>query len=197
MPFFVNARINQAEILSKNKNCDPALSIIDKLLNQHSFLDSYIRMEYVEITKTCQEFYPEKTSEYIKKDFELIKEAVKIQPTYTRYWIALGNFASTLNLFEEANNYFNKALELAPNHNEIFADRLNTDIALKNYNNLILDYKYLIEKDPNNFQHHASLAFAYKNIGDYENAKKEALKVLELSPESKQNTEEFLKTLPF
>jgi len=197
VPFFTNAEINKAEILANQKNCNEALTKMDNALKTQSFLDSYARMEYVEITKTCQKFYPEKTSEYIKKDFELMKEAVKIQPSYTRYWIALGNFASTLNLFEEANNYFNKALELAPKHNEIFADRLNTDIALKNYNNLILDYKYLIEKDPNNFQHHASLAFAYKNIGDYENAKKEALKVLELSPESKQNTEEFLKTLPF
>ncbi|MDD2731859.1 MAG: O-antigen ligase family protein [Candidatus Pacebacteria bacterium] len=57
-------------------------------------------------------------------------------------------------------------------------------------------YKTLIEYDYNNFQNHASLAFIYMRLEDYENARKEAYIVLELSPESKPNVDAFLKSLP-
>lgn len=196
LPFYINTQINIANALSKNKQCQDALNLMDRTLKYKSFLNSYIRMKYVEITKTCQEFYPEKTTDYIKKDYELLKEAVKIQPLYTRYWISLGQFASNLKDYNKANEYFNKALELAPKHKEILEYKLETSIALQNYQELIIIYQYLIEKDPNNFQYHASLAYVYKITGNFELAKKEALIVIELSPESKKVTEEFLKSLP-
>jgi O-antigen ligase len=208
IPFFTNVQINKANILAKNKYCGQALNMMDNALKSKSFLDSYARTEYVQITKTCQTFFPEKSTDYITKDYQLLQEAVKTQPLYTRYWVSLGKFASILadkeqgeenknNLYKQANYYFDQALQLAPGHKEILNDRLNTDIALENYENLILDYKYLIEQDPNNFQHHASLAYAYKITGDYANAKKEAQEVLRLSPESKPNVDAFLRTLPY
>jgi len=65
-----------------------------------------------------------------------------------------------------------------------------------NYSKLIDIYKKLINLNPNNLQYHATLAFNYREIGDFQKAREEALKVLELSPESKDQVEEFLKTLP-
>jgi len=66
---------------------------------------------------------------------------------------------------------------------------------VKDYPELILIFQQLVSIEPNNPQYHASLAVAYKEIGDFEKAKKEALKVLELQPEAKVEVEEFLKTL--
>lgn len=47
-----------------------------------------------------------------------------------------------------------------------------------------------------NFQYHASLAYIYKVLKKYDEAKKEALIVEKLSPASKKAVEKFLKTLP-
>ncbi len=51
-------------------------------------------------------------------------------------------------------------------------------------------------KRPENFQFHASLAYVYKILGEYEKARKEAEIVLKLSPSSKKAVENFLKSLP-
>lgn len=65
------------------------------------------------------------------------------------------------------------------------------------YQDILVRYQQLIKMKPDNFQYHASLAFVYKTVGDYKNARIEAQKVIELSPESKANVEAFLKTLPY
>ena len=277
VPFLINGQINKASDLAKQKKCDQALSIMDNALIKHSFLDSYARMEYVEFTKECLKSYPEKNIDYIKKDLELIKEAVKIQPLYTRYWIFLGSGTTTLakqetnletkkNLLVLANNYFNKALQLAPKHQEILIGQakmalvaedyegtknysekcvaLNSDLGdcyfylallniylkdekstqknleaafsrrydinskesldqladaygyISDYKNLVPIFSKLITINPNVAQYHSSLAFFYRELGQYADAKQEALKVLQLSPESKPNVDAFLKTLP-
>lgn len=67
---------------------------------------------------------------------------------------------------------------------------------IKYYEALVGFYQKLIKLDYNNFQYHASLAYAYKMVGEYDKAREEAMIVMELSPESRQNVEEFLKTLP-
>jgi len=56
--------------------------------------------------------------------------------------------------------------------------------------------KLIVHIDSENFQYHASLAYVYKELGEYDKAREEAMIVLELSPESKQAIEEFLRTLP-
>ena len=277
MPLWINAKINKANSLADQKKCDQALAIMDGLFPQHSFLDSYARLEYVEFTKTCTNFYPENNLAYIKKDLQLIKEAVKIQPFYTRYWIFLGNSTTFLagqdgstdtknNLIKQAKFYFNKASELSPKRQEILVGQakiaivagdyksaedyskkciaLNPDLgdcyfylAISNiytknmaeadrnikiadskiyntdhqtrltelvnayeyildYQNLAATFEKLIELNPNIAQYHSSLAFVYFKLGKFEEARQEAMIVLKLSPESKQNVDDFLKTLP-
>ncbi len=278
MPFVINAEINKASNLAKQKYCGQALASMDKTLLKHSFLDSYSKMEYVEFTKTCADFFPENTLTYLKTDFELIKEAVKIQPLYTRYWILLGSSANTMamqekdtaaksDLLKQASNYLTNASRLAPKHKEVIIEQAKTEMLLGNYEEMtnyyekcialdpsqgdcywrraisgiylndvnsaqkdikvafekgysinskvslgelsdaygsILDYKNLvsvyvklIEIEPNNAQYHSSLAFFYKELKQYADARKEALKVLQLSPESKPNVDAFLQTLPY
>jgi O-antigen ligase/Tfp pilus assembly protein PilF len=65
-----------------------------------------------------------------------------------------------------------------------------------NYSKIVEIYKIAILKQPNNAQMHASLATAYAKIGDYENAKKEALKSAEIDPDFKLDAEKFINSLP-
>ena len=74
---------------------------------------------------------------------------------------------------------------------------LNAYITAKNYNGVIAIYQKLIELGPDVAQYHSSLAFVYKEIGDYRRARQEALKFLDLMPESKDEVDAFLKTLPY
>ncbi len=64
------------------------------------------------------------------------------------------------------------------------------------YKQILPVYQKLAKLDPDNFQYHASLAYTYKNLGLYAQARDEALKVIKLSPASRQNVEEFLRGLP-
>lgn len=277
VPLATNEKINRAEALSQQKKCSEALGLMDKALQRRSFLDSYARMQYVQIIKICNEFYPENGIAYRQKGIELIKEAVKIQPKYTRYWMFLGEASTFLakqeqdsetksSLLKEAEEYLNKALALAPKHQEIFVDLAKMEIVAQNfekakeysqkcaqlnqtigdcyfylglaeiylndlqaaqqsilaaaaklyntesmeslgeladayadiqdYKNLVIVFEKIVALEPGNAQYHSTLAFLYSKTKDYKKARDEALKVLELSPESKENVEQFLKTLP-
>lgn len=276
-PFLINVNLNKAEILVAQKNCNQALNLLENNLNNKSFLNAYIRINYANLAKTCSTLYPENNLTYLKKGQELIKQAIKIQPLYTRYYIYLGSVnnvlavtekdASTKQVFiDQANFYLQKALSLAPKHQEIFIEQakvaitassfeqaknysqacilLNPNYAncywqlalseiylkdvfsaqkniqlakdkgyriglkenlgqladaynsIPDYQNLALVYEQLIlNVDPNNAQYHSSLAFFYKQLGEYKKARQEALKVLQLSPESKPAVDDFLKNL--
>jgi len=278
VPLKINGQINAADTLANNKKCDEAFLSMDETLKSHSFLDSYVRMEYVEFTIICNKYYPENNLIYAKRGLELLKEAVKIQPFYTRYWISMGTYANSLasnekdtntkkTLIKEGEYYLDKAAQLSPRHQEIFIERTKLEITggnyesaknysekcmalnynqgscyfyravseifLKDYSSATKDIKTATEKgsdvyseenlkqlanayasipdyknladvfeklinvNPNFAQYHSSLAFFYKQLGQYDRARTEALKVLQLSPQSKTNVDEFLKTLPY
>ena len=65
----------------------------------------------------------------------------------------------------------------------------------ENYKAMVEIYQELININPKEVQYHATLAFIYAELGEYEKAKEEALIVLELQPEAKANVEEFLRSL--
>jgi len=64
------------------------------------------------------------------------------------------------------------------------------------YQELVVVYQKLIALKPEEPQYHASLAFTYRELGKFKEARSEAMKVLELQPEAKDMVQEFLKTLP-
>jgi len=277
VPFEINAQINKANSLANQKMCDQAFSIMDKILPEHSILDSYAIIEYGNFEKTCSVFYPENNLAYTKKIGGLLLNAVKIQPLYTRYWLYLGTLTTTLAeqetdsksenaILSEADGYLDKALQLAPKHQEIFIAKAKIQIDEANYKNaenisekcialnsnigdcywylglaeIYLDdytdanknmqlagekgvnvnsetslddlanaygsfpdyknlepvFEKLIAINPNNPQYHSTLALIYAKLGEYDKARQEAATVLQLSPQSKPNVDEFLKTLP-
>jgi putative inorganic carbon (HCO3(-)) transporter len=278
VPFFINEKINRASNLVNQEKCDQALSLMDDTLNQHSLLDGHVRLKYVEFMKTCTSYQSNKNLEYTKKGIELLTEAAKIQPLYARTWLYLGSFQTVILANETDQNkkaeelktaymYFNKAGELAPNHQDIFIERAKTDMIVKDYismdkeaddcirfnpnigdcyfekaltqiylgkpeasdgyikiakeknlianptsllNNLVLAfsttkdyirlakvYEELSSENPNFPDYHSSLAFTYKNIGEYEKAREQALIFLKLVPDAKDEVDAFLKTLPY
>lgn len=79
------------------------------------------------------------------------------------------------------------------------------DLALKTKDKKIKEASYLkladcyqkliLYVDYNNYQYHASLAYAYKELGETKKAKEEALVVIKLAPELKSQVEEFIKNL--
>ena len=160
VPLQINAQINQANDLANQKQCDQAFNLMDNALQQHSFLDSYGIMEYVDIAKTCSGYYPENTLKYTQKSVDLLSEAIKIQPLYTRYWLYLGTLTTTLannenavakknDLIKQADGYFSKALQLAPKHQEIFIGKSQLDIVAGDYKNAQNDSEECIKLNSN------------------------------------------------
>ncbi len=144
VPLSLNAEINTAQALVNQGNCGQGIAVLEKALVQHSFLDSYARLQYVEMAKTCAEFYPQNTLFYKQRGLELIKQAVVIQPTYTRYWIFMGNAANELanqeqnsskknELIKQAYQYLDQALTLAPGHQEILAQYIQIAMTAKEF----------------------------------------------------------------
>ena len=64
------------------------------------------------------------------------------------------------------------------------------------YKNLAIVFEKLIALNINDVQDHSTLAFVYAKLGRYADARKQAAIVLQLSPESKDNVNAFLQTLP-
>lgn len=65
----------------------------------------------------------------------------------------------------------------------------------RNYQKAIKIYSELARNKPKEAIYHLYLALIYREMGDFQNAKKEALILWELSPENRDEIESFLKTL--
>ena len=112
------------------------------------------------------------------------------------YWL-MGLTQGYLKNFEGLNYYANIAQTKGydTQSENAFLQLTKVYAQTQNYQDLVKTLTKLISINPNNPQYHASLAAAYQKIGDLEMAKKEAIRVLELQPEAKEEVEMFLKTL--
>jgi len=149
IPFYVREQITEADSLTEQKQCDESLSILDKALENHSFLDVYARLRYINTLSECTGYYPENNLKYAKKGIVLMKEAVKIQPLYSRLWLFLGGFTTSIidssetdqetknNLAKEAVGYFDKAEQLTPGHQLIIVKRMMLNLTLGDYQEVL------------------------------------------------------------
>jgi len=275
-PFQINTQINKAGVLAKNEQCEEAIKIMEEELLEKSYLDSYLRLKYVEFLGECEKSLSKKI-DFHQKVSVLLAEGTKLQPYYTRNWILLGGVTNILiareknpelreKLKQAANYYLEKAHQLSPERQEVYTEWINTDLLTgeyqkakeksqecinlnpklgycwwllalsniylndpeaaqeniniagqkgyfinseaslsqlvvaysksKNYLKLIETYQGLINIRPEEPQYHASLAYTYKEIGQFEKAREEALIVLKLNPNLQNEVEAFLRTLP-
>jgi len=72
---------------------------------------------------------------------------------------------------------------------------INAHLTAQNYPELIKVYEQLVQLRPQ-AQHYASLATAYKEVGEFEKARDTALKVQELDPTLQAEVELFINSLP-
>ncbi len=144
VPFYINAEVNKASDFVKQKNCAATFITMNKELQNHSFLDSYVRLEYGEFIKNCNDYYPQNSSVYMKKGLEVIGQALKMQPLYTRYWIFMASATNSLaaketnadtknNLITQAKYYLDQAIKLAPNHQEIIIEQARMEMNAGDY----------------------------------------------------------------
>ncbi|MDD5146109.1 MAG: O-antigen ligase family protein, partial [Candidatus Pacebacteria bacterium] len=270
-PLKINKQINVAIAESDAKYCDKAISIMEKIIKDHSFLDSYLRLKYLYVLESCIDQQPQNSKKLNQRALEIIKENIKLRPEYLRNWLYLGNYlnmaielqpSNVKEFGKEANTAFEKALELSPKRQETYLEWIKTDLLTgeykkaeekankcielnseteecfwlkdltkiylgdfkeidnkysKNYGSMeegrllqltkafgdtkyyppLVDiYKKLIEKEPKNIQYYASLAFVFKEIGEYKIAKEQALEILKMAPQAKADVEKFIKSLP-
>jgi tetratricopeptide (TPR) repeat protein len=66
----------------------------------------------------------------------------------------------------------------------------------KNYPQLIWTYHQLLQIDSENINYRATLAFIYRETGDYVHAREQALLIIKEHPEAKSEVDDFLSTLP-
>ncbi|TSC95178.1 MAG: Tetratricopeptide repeat protein [Parcubacteria group bacterium Licking1014_1] len=182
LPFQINGQTQKAIFLAEDKKCDRAFALMDNVLPRHSFLDAYLRIKYIETIKICAEFYPEKSLEYANRGAELMLEATKIRPLYARLWIFLGSFttikasaekdpALKTALMNEADSYFKKAKELAPNHQEILLESAKIDMVSGNYRAMKEKSEKCVTLDPTIKDCYWIKALSEIYLKDFENAK--------------------------
>jgi len=144
VPLYINAMVNKSQQLVEKKNCDQGLHDMDALLQKHSFLDSYIRNQYIEFEKQCIVSHPENAMAYAQRGLDVLQEAVTIQPLYTRYWLWAGTLATTLAesqedqaqqhaTIQQAGSYLHKAAFLAPQRQEIMIAEAKLQIDAEDY----------------------------------------------------------------
>jgi len=284
-PLLINKKINEAVFLKRNNQYGMAIKKMEKIMSQHTFIDNYLRLQYIDLIGLCINTNPKSKLALSYRAVEILEECTKLRPYYTRSWLYLGTYTNRLvesdpNLSSEAKeeltkkaySYLEKAHQLSPKRPDIFVawtknylisgkyqeakekaeecinfapdngncwwtkalilirldkskeasraikiaseKRYNIESRkaisqlidiyanlakntedIKYYQKLADNYQKLIKIEPKNFQFHASLSYVYKALKEYDKAREEAMIVMELSPESKANVEEFLKTL--
>jgi Ca2+/Na+ antiporter len=275
-PLYANLQTQTAKELVAQKKCDKALIISENAIKNDQIIESYARMVYADIIKSCSATNPEKQPEYSFKAENILKENIKLQPKYTRNWIFLAGFKNyeanketdpTLKkrLISEAKDYALRALELSPKRQEALSELMksyliaqdyqtlkkeaehclvinsdfsgcywylgiselylgdikkgkenikiadkkgysvhsipslvllaNVYIPLQDYQELAWVYQDLVALQPNNAQYHASLALIKKELGDYSGAINEAVLFLKLTPNAKEEVQNFIGVL--
>ncbi len=129
----------------------------------------------------------------------LSEECVAINPdTNSCYWY-LGLSEILLKDSKNGSEHLKTAIAkgFSYNNESAYNQLAIAYIQTQNYKELISVYKSLISLDYKNIQYHATLATVYKESGDYKNARQEALEILKIAPEAKDEANEFLRTLPY
>lgn len=138
-PFQINTEINMALSSAKNDQPEKALRRMENILPSDTFLNEYLRSNYVEIINIYILREPQKAIRLVLRGIEIMESAIKIRPTYPRYWLMLGRYYNILlnnyqNVYpelvdqwkNEAEIAFQEALKLSPKRQETFLCQAET-----------------------------------------------------------------------
>jgi len=146
-PLYINRDINMADHYVRTNKCDKAVELMEsKVIHNSSIIDSYAKLKYIDIIGKCDQQIPGLKINSTQKAISVLKEVTEIRPYYTRAWIFLGSYTNTLiqnsqkfkitnikELRDESNSFFEKAYELSPKHEEVFAGWIQIKLMFGNY----------------------------------------------------------------
>lgn len=128
------------------RKCKDALKKMERVLPSHSFLDQYLRLEYVDAIGGWLKVKPEEKFELAQKAARVLRENIKIRPYYTRNWLFLGAYTNYLieeyqktqpalskELEKETNFYFKQAEKLSPKRPELFEEWVKYSLIVGSY----------------------------------------------------------------
>jgi O-antigen ligase len=150
VPLGVNAEINRTQTLVTFKKCDQAFAKMDENLKTHSFLNTYVRLKYIDFVGQCSDLYSDKSAIYAQKGIAVEKELTVSNPLYVRSWLYLAQFTTIVansqqdpqikkELFAKSYQALDKASSLSPRNMDILLEKWRTDL-------LSQDYKKMIER---------------------------------------------------
>jgi len=132
-PLLINKELNWSEYYSINHQCQKAIDKMEKVFSSPSIIGQYVMLQYSDVLKDCQIDNAKQEATFIGKSIQVLEEAAKLRPTYTRTWILLGSYygrAVTNNpemkteekeaFLSRADDCFKKASELSPRRQEVF-----------------------------------------------------------------------------
>lgn len=188
LPKLYLARLNV--MLGKN---DPMSAYNDESLKYS--------MEALKISPTFVRTYYEIAQAYLnKKDFakaaEYFKQAAELNPVVgVSYWYwGIAEFENKN--IREAADIISKALDKGYQLSENDANRaVIIFLRVNNLERLAYVFQWLVALKPSDPQYHASLAVAYANIGQTDEAVKEARIAAKLSPEFETEARRFVESL--
>lgn len=174
----------EANLLFADKKYDEALALLEQFLEQNPIVyqahlsigDCY--REKGELDKAIEEY--NRALEKAQKDKEMGKETV------AKALAALGEIYLRKEDFEKAQNYFKQSIETYP-ENEILAYNVG-EIYFSNQkiDEAIHYFELSTQIRPDYSPSYLKLGYVYLNKGDYEKAKLNFNKFLELDPESSE-----------
>ena len=139
-PLHINTQINIALHQAEKKNFERAVATMENILSCHSFLDNYLRLQYVSVIGQCIEKNPETAAYLAPRAYQVLKDNTEIRPYYTRNWMLLGTYTNALigqleetdpetaqRLGEEADYYLSQANRLSPKRQDILTEWIKTD----------------------------------------------------------------------
>ena len=103
-PFLINKDANWADFYLKKNDCRKAAEKIEKNLANHSIVDNYIRLKYINIVNGTLCIKEQQKMDLLETRAKILGEAVAIRPYYTRSWIFLGNALYILTNQDEKSN---------------------------------------------------------------------------------------------
>ncbi len=163
--------------------------------------DSYFERAMT-LSPKHQETYIEWIKTYIasgdwQKAIEKANACIAINPRTNDCWWLKALTETYMNDLTQSQKDLNSAYQhgLTKDNTDVLSKFANAYAITKNYAKLLQTYETLVQLDPNNTQFHSSLAATYKELGQLQKARAEALKVLQLDPSTKDSVNAFLQSL--
>lgn len=145
-PLIVNRNLNWADFYLSKSDCQRAFDKIEETLPRRSIIDNFVILKYVNIINNSYCMRTTDKQKTMEKRVELLRQAVKIRPHYTRSWVLLGNSLYNLSATNKSNGLkanqelkgeakisFEKAKQLCPKCQDIFSGMIRGYLSAEEY----------------------------------------------------------------